>query len=493
MTAEIEGWAAAVCDRSVSPLEPSQRLTGVPKHLLYGHPTTGGFGLLPLQAHVQAREAVWAARFARLACTQDDSHHPWTRVLKLHIQSHHRLLSPSSVLTAATGPPGPHGTDLPQELSRFVSALGHLPPVQDVAPEPLQAPGDWCFNVPLWGNPLLPNAEVDRNEEPGLEEDRTDPDYEAEDNPQTDANVGAPRPGLDCRHARLATCIGLHTVGDAVRVGRAADQQAAALQGTAWQQWVETELQPPDARRFRQQPTLRALRSLLADIRADWQATACAVLERANGSATTAREALATAGVPSEDTLRAQMVECMGWRFSASLAAPLRCLTVGLATQLQLRPVGEQRTRLHAEFAHEARQQPPPVQPSHPDQAEVGEAAAGVQATLTRLWKIKWERENKETLWRLAVDGVPLRGNTHLHGLQTERCGCGGYGGPGPQPCSPRAHHFWACPVAQAVVQQISAHVPCPVSRANVWLTETPTGVQPVSYTHLTLPTNREV
>ena len=484
VTAEIEGWAAAVCDRQVSPQAPSQRLTGIPKKLLYGHPTAGGFGLLPLQAHVRAREAVWAARFARLACTQDHSTnpHPWARILWLHLRTYHCLLSPSSVLTAAIGTSGPHGSDLPQELSRIITALGHLPPVQDVAPEPLQAPGDWCFNIPLWGNPLLPNVEVSNNtedaEQPDREEDGADPDFEIEDNPQAGGGADAPRPGLDCRHARLATCGALRTVGDAVRVGRAAEGHASALRGVAWQHWVETELQPPDARSFRQQPTLRAIRSLLADIGADWRAAASAVLERANGNAMAAQAALAAAGEPSEDNLRALIVERMGWRFNGSLTVPLKCLTVGLATQLQLRPVAEMRIRLHADFALEARHSQPLAPPAQADQTQVRDAAAGVQATLARLWKIKWERENKETLWRLAVDGIPLRGNTHLHGLQPERCGCGGYGGPGPQPTSPRAHHFWGCPVAQAVVQQISAHVPSPVSQAHVWLVEAPAGIQ---------------
>lgn len=104
--------------------------------------------------------------------------------------------------------------------------------------------------------------------------------------------------------------------------------------------------------------------------------------------------------------------------------------------------------------------------------------ASCVPALLRRLWPIKWEKENKETLWRLAVDGVPLPGNTHLRGSAPERCGCGGFGGPGHHAASPRAHHFWECPVAQAVIQQIAAHVPGPITRAQVWLAEAPQGVQ---------------
>ena len=77
------------------------------------------------------------------------------------------------------------------------------------------------------------------------------------------------------------------------------------------------------------------------------------------------------------------------------------------------------------------------------------------------------------------MDGVPLLGNTHLQREHPERCGCGGYGGsPGPHTCSPRAHHFWECPVAKAVVEQITNHVPGPLTRAHLWLVEAPPSVQ---------------
>jgi hypothetical protein len=64
VTKKLESWAAAVGDRRVSPLQPCQHLTGVPRPLLNGRPSAGGFGLLPLNLHTRAREAVWAARLA---------------------------------------------------------------------------------------------------------------------------------------------------------------------------------------------------------------------------------------------------------------------------------------------------------------------------------------------------------------------------------------------------------------------------------------------
>jgi hypothetical protein len=44
---------------------------------------------------------------------------------------------------------------LPPDMKRVVMALACLTPVEDVGEIPLVT-GAWCWNVPLWGNPLLP-------------------------------------------------------------------------------------------------------------------------------------------------------------------------------------------------------------------------------------------------------------------------------------------------------------------------------------------------
>ena len=209
--------------------------------------------------------------------------------------------------------------------------------------------------------------------------------------------------------------------------------------------------------------TEQVVSRLLADVNAEWRAAAEAVRDHPERKA----------GLESEEELRALFVGRVGWRIGGSLTVKLRSLTVGLATHMQLQPVAEHRARLHTAYEQEARQQAPAAAAAA-DQAPPN----SMPATLQRLWPIKWEREHKETLWRLAVDGVPLPGNTHLRWLHPEPCGCGEYGGIGPQYCSPRAHHFWECPVAQAVTQQIAAHVPGPITRANVWLAEAPAGMQ---------------
>ena len=70
------------------------------------------------------------------------------------------------------------------------------------------------------------------------------------------------------------------------------------------------------------------------------------------------------------------------------------------------------------------------------------------------------------------MDGVGLLGNGHLGG-DAEVCACGGDVGD-----SPRMHHFWACPIAQAVVGALSEVGGVAVSRDALWLAVCPGGLQ---------------
>ena len=79
---------------------------------------------------------------------------------------------------------------------------------------------------------------------------------------------------------------------------------------------------------------------------------------------------------------------------------------------------------------------------------------------------------------RLTVDGIPLLGNSHMRGTEPAKCGCGGYPVHEAGRTSPRCHHFWACPVAQAVVDQLTLGIRRPATRTEIWLVRAPEGVQ---------------
>ena len=175
----------------------------------------------------------------------------------------------------------------------------------------------------------------------------------------------------------------------------------------------------------------------------------------------------AAEGVPSSREVEAMLVARLGWQLpgGGDHTVPLLKATVKSLTLLQLGALIERRRVLHAAFVAEA--------------LGLGAAAAPQDAvdafcadTLPRLWQLPWENSHKEALWRLAVDGVPLLGNTHIGGVPAAcKCGMDLTG------ASPRLHHFWACPVAQAVVGAVSGASGSFVSRDALWLVRCPDGL----------------
>ncbi|KXZ54594.1 hypothetical protein GPECTOR_4g659 [Gonium pectorale] len=113
-------------------------------------------------------------------------------MLAAYLAALHPSFGRLAVLTAWPAGPWLGGRpSLSTDILCLATALSHLPPVSDVAEPPLVT-GDWCYNAPLWGNPLLPNVGA----------------------------VGR-RPGLEALHGPLFDCRRLLTVGDAVRVDAA--------------------------------------------------------------------------------------------------------------------------------------------------------------------------------------------------------------------------------------------------------------------------------
>ena len=68
-------------------------------------------------------------------------------------------------------------------------------------------------------------------------------------------------------------------------------------------------------------------------------------------------------------------------------------------------------------------------------------------ALLNRMWHTRWENERKEPFWRLVYDAFPTAARLHLE----QPCLCGAAAP------ADRHHHFWACPVAQAVVAAVAS------------------------------------
>jgi hypothetical protein len=89
-----------------------------------------------------------------------------------------------------------------------------------------------------------------------------------------------------------------------------------------------------------------------------------------------------------------------------------------------------------------------------------------LHALLRKLWKLPWDNSRKEVFWRLTLDGLPSAARMHMLGVS---CDCGVV-------APDRQHHFWGCPVAQAITQVMRRQLPpqCHVRRINVWLCRPP-------------------
>jgi hypothetical protein len=166
----------------------------------------------------------------------------------------------------------------------------------------------------------------------------------------------------------------------------------------------------------------------------------------------------------AEAAARQQLLQRLGWRLEGRIVL-LQDLTVRTATLLQQQPLQVRRQVAHAGFLSEALTLPPHLCPTEQQHRQFF-------ALLQHQWRLRWENSHKEVLWRLAVDGVPLLGNTHIRST-TSSCPCRRGG------CN-RLHHFWDCPVAQAVRQEVEAAASVgPISRSQLWLALTPAALHP--------------
>lgn len=153
----------------------------------------------------------------------------------------------------------------------------------------------------------------------------------------------------------------------------------------------------------------------------------------------------------------AAIVPCLGWERQDGSPLLLAAYTVRGGTALLSAP--RQRRRLLSYFS--------PYAAAAAGAAHDG-AAEDVLAALRRLWRVRCENRLKEPFWRLAHDGLPTAARQHVG----SPCACGA-----PDPSPGRLHHYWACPVARAVIDSVSAAVGAPVPRAAIWLARAPAGV----------------
>jgi hypothetical protein len=218
---------------------------------------------------------------------------------------------------------------------------------------------------------------------------------------------------------------GVGTLGRALAVERAV---AAAPTQAAYVSLVRHPLLASSPAFAQRHVAAERLAALLAAVPAAWVAAA--------------RAAAAAAAPPRPPSpahvLHTLLLPRLAWRLPAGRTVSFARLTVRTATALLAAPAAQQRASLRlAPFASLATAGSPPS-PSHLPE---------LQAAMRRLWRLPWENGRKEVFWRLAYDALPTAARLH----RDQPCECGA----GPRP--DRRHHFWACPVAQAVVAAVQA------------------------------------
>ena len=160
-------------------------------------------------------------------------------------------------------------------------------------------------------------------------------------------------------------------------------------------------IHPSNAAGFRRRTVGGTLNNLMPDVSPKWKDAAAAALAAAQHGAPN----------PTETEVRAMLVPRLGWRRD-TITVTLRKATCKILTRVQLGDVGRRRAELHAAFEREALGLPGPGGGAGADRpGTAANTPSQVTALLRRAWEVRGERQCKETLWRMAVDGVPRLGN----------------------------------------------------------------------------------
>ena len=246
--------------------------------------------------------------------------------------------------------------------------------------------------------------------------------------------------------------LGCHTIGDLAHAMRYVRSQVAA------------DVQHP-AGYGTYAGELADLQMLVDNLPPGWyDAAAAAVQSQPHLSALPTSHRTPT---QEELAIEVKLLNRLGWVNWGTGHVSLSTLTVKAATHLQLGPVRTHRQQKFTEYVHEALG-------SQRQRALPGIGC--IRKAQRKVWALRWDNHHKEILWRLPLDGLCTA--ARMHNAQ-DPCICGALM-PG------RAHHFYDCPVAAAVLQNISANLPnawcsrqadgSAVLRKHLWLMQPPPG-----------------
>jgi hypothetical protein len=417
--AECHALSAAVArlvDRGISPDSQERLFAGVGAELLKGKPAHGGFGVLPWREHILARHAAWGAKFVSAPAGTAE---PWVQLGRAILRQMDLSCGPMACLEFPRLPLAPSAV---RRMLAGLQALGRVCAlrvpsgpgfVASPVSGPVLAPGPWCANAPLWGNLFAPAPAAPAVGPRGM---------------QVLPRARAPRVPNAGGLVRTA----LVSVGDAIHALRIV--RPLALRNPYVGPWADGDSEVVD------------LASVLSALPPGWRQAATTSLAAVPPPLEAFLRSPGLSSVPFTRALSVEevAVDCglvsgLGWQLGATPVF-VSGLTVRQATALQMRPVFELRTQYRRDFVDEVL---PTSVRGNP--ALVAACCKALATAQRHLWKLRWDNAFKEIYWRLVVNGLATAERMHMHD-----CGCVCGSVVGGQPG--RHHHFWACPVARAVV-----------------------------------------
>ena len=451
---------ARMVDTGTMPAEGSggRYFTGLPHATLPGPPGLGGFGMLRLREHVQARHAWWALRLVT-APMRTDPAPTWVHAASYLVRHTCPNGTTMALLTSApkealfTRRPRTFGTgtttvmlpsithlDCPYPVWRGAVSLQNEPfkrlcaamhPLPHACRRQRDMPvlGEWVRHAPLWGNPLLKVTHTSLFPEEHF------------------AEYACPFVAGRADVATVGDLMGLDTplVGP---LGPQLTGRARVIAKQAQRMWTAV---PATWSRFLQ-PAPAVAGDALAAARSDAHLRILSPLHL-------------PLGFPAAPSLtNAQRHAChthLHKLYPAVRVCPK--ITVKQLTQLQPDEGLAARWARLAAFLQEA---------AAPPQVSVAQHLEKLDA----VWRLPWHNYHKEVLWRLSLDGFAMVDGARFHqrdgGARSCPCGRG---------LVSRIHHFWRCPAAQSVVAAIRSALPPAaaqqLTRHHVWLVRAPPGV----------------
>jgi hypothetical protein len=456
-SANLVRWSAALVDRGLGPEDSLRRPPGIPTDCMDAHPSEGGFGLMPVRAHLFARWAVDAVQFMFGAGSK-----PWVAAGRALLK-HHAPQVPGGDTWALALCDRQRlflelgGRVLPQPLRSMAVGLRALPPMSFVGES--EEPGPWCYHIPLWSNPVVVQLQ--------------DWDWFGQQRGVSVALEFA-LPGLF--GLPELQCVGQGVYWLQLLEDIAAETGDPGSQNEGYRMHILGPLLH-NRRRYvgshGMHAALRDLRELVLAVPLPWQVACRAVLR--------ARQPLEMIGVTAVQiaVARARVVADMGWRTRDGEVVRPASLTVAVATRLQSLDSHIAIAERHQAFTFQVQQHDAHQPPFGNDSDDDGDEGLlpPVKHVLHRWWKLKVPNFYKEAAWRLSLDAFATAARMSVPAGGAPRC-CAACGAVNPG----YAHHFWSCPIADTVRQEVESQLRAKhmlaadrrVLCAQLWLGEKP-------------------